>query len=287
MIIFDLFVDLTIKITIIIIIGLLSYYARFLDFKGVIAGIIIGLPVIVFGGYSWFLILFSFLLVGSVASHISSKCGKYSNCNSEKYLRSWKNVIANGIWPMLAALLLPFTQCSDHIWLNYNILLIFYVSSITTMLSDTIATETGLLSPEEPRLIHKPCIKVTKGVSGGVTIAGTLFSFITSVVYAVFSYLILHSTTHNSLTIKSIVFIPTVSLASFTGCLLDSLIGGILQPKYRCIDDEKIVENVLECKNGAILISGCKFIDNHIVNFIASLLGGLISIVIYILLQNI
>lgn len=258
------------EIAFVFLIGLISYYLEFLTFDGFIGGIVIGLPIILFGGVEWFLLLLLFLLIGSSLSRLGrDKKKEYSLLNEKSGVRGWPNVIANGLWPMIASIfyyLSPFKVSSIY-WL------IFFMGSLTSMMADTTATEIGMLSPSLPRLIYNPFKRVEKGISGGVTLLGFVSSLLVSIFFAGLGMFFLR--------IYDPYFSIAVILGGFSGNVIDSILGGTIQSKYRCIVCGKLVESPVHCGKKTKIIKGVSWINNHTVNFFSSLAGGVISIFFY------
>jgi uncharacterized protein (TIGR00297 family) len=258
--------------SIVTLVGLISLYMNILTYDGFIAGLVIGIPIILFGGINWFILLLAFFVLGGLLSRIGrDKKALYNRLNERVGVRAWPNVIANGLWPMLASALFPVYQNSEMGFL----LIIFYVSSLNSMVADTTATEIGLLYGDRPRLITSLRSFVEKGVSGGVTLIGFLSSFVTASIYAIIGYYLIGFYDLFS-------FLVPVVIGGVLGNVFDSVLGGILQSKYRCSVCGIIVEVNRHCGGDAEHISGWRWIDNHVVNFLSSFLGGVSAILIYV-----
>ena len=265
-------VSTPLEVVLVFLIGLLSYYLNFLTFDGFIGGVVVGLPIIVFGGIEWFLLLLVFLFVGASLSRVGRDRKKeYSLLNEKTGVRGWPNVIANGLWPTLASVfyyLSPF-NISRYYWL------IFFMGALTSMVADTSATEIGMLSKSFPRLIYKPFKKVEKGISGGVTLLGFFSSIIISILFIGVAMILLQTT--------DIYFFISILLGSFLGNIVDSVLGASIQGKYKCIVCGRIVESTIHCSKNTRKIKGISWVNNHTVNFLSSLAGGLLSIFFYVL----
>ena len=260
----------SLKIILVLLIGALSYYLDFLTFDGFIGGVVIGLPIIIFGGIDWFILLLLFLFTGATLSRVGrEKKKEYSLLNEKTGVRGWPNVIANGLWPTLASLFYYFSPFNIY---NYYWLL-FFMGSLTSMVADTTATEIGMLSHSLPRLIYNPFKKVEKGLSGGVTLLGLLSSFIVSFLFIGFAMILMQ--------ITDILFLISILLGSFFGNISDSLLGALLQGKYKCTVCGRVVESSFHCGADAEKIQGFSWINNHTVNFLAGLIGGLLSIFLF------
>ncbi len=261
-----------IEVAVVIIIGLVSYYFDILTFDGFIGGLVIGVPIIVFGGFDWFLLLMLFLISGSALTKIGKRKKIYfSVVNDKSGTRAWPNVIANGLWPMLAALLHYFLPWStpELYWT------LFYIGALSSMMADTTSTEIGMLSPEKPRLIYNPRKTVEVGVSGGVTLLGTVTGILSTLAFALVGYLIIREAV-------LIRYLLAIVLAGSIGNISDSFFGAIIQAKYMCIECGKIVETPLHCGRESRKIRGYEWVNNHTINFLSSFVGGLLAIVFYV-----
>ena len=261
-----------IEVVVVILIGLISYYFNILTFDGFIGGLLIGIPIIVFGGMDWFLLLILFLVSGSVLSRIGkNKKISYSVLNEKTGTRAWPNVIANGLWPMLDSLLHYISPWGTPklYWV------LFYIGALSSMMADTTATEIGMLSPSKPRLIYDLRKVVEVGVSGGVTLLGIVTSIMAALAFAFVGYLLVSEA-------DLIKYLAAIVLAGFLGNLVDSVLGGVIQAKYLCRKCGKIVESPYHCGLESEKIRGLAWVNNHMINFFSSFAGGVFAIFFYI-----
>lgn len=149
------------------------------------------------------------------------------------------------------------------------------LGSVATATADSWASEIGGISKKTPILIttFKP---IKKGISGGITLLGTIGGISGSLILTIFSVWIL--------TIFDFVFIQKIELivliSSITGTIgffLDSYVGVWFQALYK---NEKGEET--ENPQQAVLIKGFSWCTNDMVNFITTLLGAIIGIVFYL-----
>ncbi len=73
-----------------------------------------------------------------------------------------------------------------------------------------------------------------------------------------------------------------ITIAGFLGSLFDSMLGNYIQGKYKCKECNITIEERSHCNNSAILISGSKFIDNDMINFLNTLFGAIIAYLIWL-----
>jgi uncharacterized protein (TIGR00297 family) len=148
-----------------------------------------------------------------------------------------------------------------------------FVGSISFALSDTLATELGLLSKEKPRSILTGK-EIEKGESGGITLRGEIAAIISS--------LAIGSICGIWLSKNEVSQIPIIIIAALVGGVLatnlDSFLGSTIQAKYRCVNCKKCLEmKVIHCNRFTIREKGTSFIDNNVVNFLGAIISALIS----------
>ena len=116
--------------------------------------------------------------------------------------------------------------------------------------------------------------KCQQGISGGMSIIGTIASLIASTFIAIIALIFGKISFTDSLIITA---------AGFLGGVFDSLLGSLLQIKYKCTVCDSIVEREEHCGAQTVKYSGIRFIDNDVVNFLSTLFAAIIAVFIYIL----
>ena len=96
------------------IIAILSLKLKFLDPKGIIASIIIGYIIIVLGGLSYFTVLLAFFIISSIITRLRVRAIGELHIDKD-WIRSWRNVLANGLAPALAILIPRLLSCDERI----------------------------------------------------------------------------------------------------------------------------------------------------------------------------
>ena len=235
-------------------IGIFSIAKQFqsLSFSGALSGFLVG--ILIFGSGGWVLIspLVFFFISSSLLSAIKNK-------PSSK--RDALQILANGGIPTFFAL--------SYFFFKDQIFLLGFLGSLSASTADTWATEIGFLSKKRPYLIFTST-KVDKGTSGSVSLLGTFGSIMGALFIGLISYYILE-------------FNHSIALITFAGCLgslTDSILGRYLQGKFYCIKSNKVVEQRFQFDAENALISGFKWIDNNLVNFIANLSSSVAIILI-------
>ena len=164
------------------------------------------------------------------------------------------------------------TICAiEYIFWGSPYSLILYLGAIASATADTWGTEIGYFSKSSPRLIFSK-MKVSRGTSGGITYLGTLGSIFGGFIIALIG--------QKFFGIENLI-VP-ITMAGFLGSLFDSMLGNFFQGKYKCKECNITIEEQSHCNNSAILISGSKFIDNDMVNFLNTLFGAITAYLIWL-----
>jgi uncharacterized protein (TIGR00297 family) len=207
------YLDLLIVLLLCSVLSLISYRLRLLTASGSLASFAVGVVIGVFGSIEWLLLLIFFAVAGFIVTrfHMDIKMQRGLQ-EGRKGERTWKNVVANSLVPAAVAvgtyaLGLQGTDAAG----------VIYLTSIAVAASDTIASELGVLSAKA-RLITtmKP---VPAGTDGGVSLLGTFWAFMGSLIAAVLGWAVIFPGTWPDWEI----LIPIV--LGFVGCNIDSLIG--------------------------------------------------------------
>jgi uncharacterized protein (TIGR00297 family) len=248
-------------------VSLVSVRAKALTMSGAIAATVVGGTIFGFGEWSATVILLAFFLSGSILSRLNhTPAPLLQKERGNKEARDYKQVLANGLVPMLAIILLAVRHD-----LRPEATLI-YLGSLATATADTWATEIGKRFGK--RVYDCVTLKpMQPGLSGGISLAGTLASLAGALVIAALSLIEFPNDEGlcGLVFVKVLVVIP---LAGFSGAMIDSVIGSRFQAKYLTRDGQIIEENPA----GSSLTSGIRAIGNNATNFISTLLGGLIAL---------
>jgi uncharacterized protein (TIGR00297 family) len=139
------------------------------------------------------------------------------------------------------------------------------VGALAAAAADTWATELGLLSQRQPRLITtlRP---VAAGTSGGVTAEGLAASVGGALVVGL-TWVLLGGARRG---------LPVAVVAGLGGSMVDSLLGAMVQAVYRCPACEGLTESKVHrpCGQRAQLVHGHGWITNDAVNALATLTGA-------------
>lgn len=260
----------TISVLLVATFGYVSYQFNVLDFQGFIAATAIGCAVVFLGGIQWFILLVSFLTIASITTKYRyEQKTKLHSAQENKGARGWRNVMANGGIAILCSFGYSFT--------NLIIFEMMFLGAVSTAAADTLATELGLLSPHEPRLITALSQRVHRGVSGGVTLLGESAALLGSSSIAIVASVIGFSELPP-------LQLWVISLTSgFLGSIFDSFVGATLQSQYECPICSAETENRVHCNCITRLKRGYAFIDNNHVNLGSTAVGSLIAMGLFMI----
>lgn len=223
---------------------------------GIIAALILDVLISVSLGNFGFATLLAFFAGGVAIDKIKKKYNNFGqNIEKKGSQRDSVQVLANGLVPALCAVL--------YFAFNKRIFLIAFVASLAEALADTSASGIGSFAKRtfDPFRM-KPC---QKGISGGMSLLGTLSSLIGATVIAALALAFSKITPVESL---------IVLLSGFLGGIFDSFLGSLAQVKYKCPVCESIVEREEHCGQKTKKYSGISFVNNDAVNLMGTLFAA-------------
>ncbi len=227
---------------------------RFGTLLAVLLDIVVSLTLGNFG----FLLLLTFLVGSVLIDKIKKKKQKKDEITKRGECRDAVQVIANGIIPMFFAL---FFALYSH-----PAFLVGYVASLAEAFADTAASGFGVFSKKTFDLFKwRPA---EKGMSGGVSVKGSVAAFFASLVIPALALLS-----------KLIYWRPFIiaSVAAFIGVFFDSALGSLVQVKYRCPKCKKLTEREWHCKKKCEKASGFEFFDNDVVNLFSGAFSAILA----------
>ncbi len=153
-----------------VVLGIVIYRKGILDFRGSFAAIIIGIAIVYFAGLTWLSLLLVFFLIGYFSTEYKySKKAMLSVAENNHGRRSAANVLANGLVPTFVAV---FWYFNSNDAMN-PLLIASYIAAVATVTGDTLSSELGVLSKNNPYLITT-FERVPTGTHGGVSPLGEL-----------------------------------------------------------------------------------------------------------------
>ncbi|KAH0020723.1 hypothetical protein KCU78_g6365, partial [Aureobasidium melanogenum] len=145
-------------------------------------------------------------------------------------------------------------------------------ASYAAAAADTLSSELGILSPTSPVLITAPWRSVPRGTNGGVTITGLLAGLAGSVFISTLAYFTLPFSRMAWTGDSKFVFWVVLTIAGFSGTLLDSLLGALVQVTVEDKNTGRVVEGdngkrVKVTAGGSRVQRGMDLLNNNGVNF--------------------
>jgi uncharacterized protein (TIGR00297 family) len=238
-------------------VAVLAYRAHALSVSGAIAAFVIGTAAFGAGGWPAALVLFAFFVPSTLLSRLG-KARKRELVDIGKHgARDAWQVFANGGVAAICIVAslrygLPFAAA--------------FAGAFAAASADTWGTEIGTLARGTPRsiLTWRP---LATGLSGGVTVQGTLAEFTGAAVVAAVAW-----------SLHVAPFAP-VFAGGIAGAFADSLLGATLQALRWCPRCERACEtNPHVCGTPTKLRRGAAWFDNDAVNFAATAIGALVAL---------
>jgi uncharacterized protein (TIGR00297 family) len=224
--------------------ALLGGQLRWLTPGGVVAAAAVGAAVFWGAGLRGALLLAVFFVSGSLLT-----------ATRERAPRTARQVLANGACAAAGALLIPVAAASG--WL-------VLAGAIAAAQADTWATEIGAYARRPPRLVTT-WVSVPPGTSGGVTLLGSVGGVGGAAVTAA---ILLLAGGQRDATVAAFA-------GGVVGMLADSVAGATLQATYRCpACGARLERSSDSCGVAAIRTGGVAWLDNDVVNLIATLAGA-------------
>ena len=247
-----------------VVIGLGARRRGWLSRSGAVGAAIVGTLVFGLGGWAWGAPLIAFFVSSSLLSRVRSPHKARAAQHYDKsHERDLMQVLANGGAGTLAAL-------GNFAWPS-PLWYLFFMGAMATVNADTWATELGALSRQRPRLITtgRP---VEAGTSGGVSRMGTFAALMGALFIGAVAGLF------DGAQIMRYIWLGGGS--GLMGALSDSLLGATVQRIY--FDDELGQETEKPWRRGQALraVHGWPWMTNDMVNLWASLVGGMVGILL-------
>lgn len=250
-----------------LLVGGVSYWQGSLAASGWAGAVVVGTSTAGLGGWDWGMLVIVFFVSSSALSRLGARRkARFAAEQWEKGARrDGKQVLANGGLVALLAVLW---------WLwPARIVWAAAIGALATVTGDTWATEVGVLSRRQPRLITtgRP---VPPGTSGGVTVLGSVAAVCGAACIGA-SALLLGLFFQRE-------FLPSVLLAALIGGMAgvtcDSLLGATIQAIRWCPHCQVETERRQHaCGSSTVPLRGWRWLDNDAVNALASAAGGLVA----------
>ncbi len=229
---------------------------------GIIAAVVLDIAVSLAFGNRGFAVLCAFFVGAIIVDKIKNKNKKRGR--EEESLkgdcRDHMQVLANGAAALVASVAFLITK--------NKIFIIPFVASLAEAFSDTVASGIGSFS----RKTYDPFRRCAceNGISGGMSLVGTLASLVASVLISYLAYAIGFA----GFGIKEFFI---VSFSAFCGAAFDSFLGSVFQVKYKCSSCGVITERAEHCGAPTVQHSGLAFIDNDVVNMLSCAFSAILA----------
>lgn len=196
-----------------LVIAVVAITTRALDYKGILAGLVIAYITLITQNVYWLIVMLGFFIVATLATRYKEK-RKLRYKTEKQRVRTSKHVLANGIVAALMAVIALYHA-------PFAIPAFFgFIGALATATADTLSSEVGMLSKSTPRLITT-FKKVPTGTEGAISFLGTVIAFLGAAFIGLLGLLVFNSYE---------VFVIAVT-AGVVGCFIDSFIGATLETK--------------------------------------------------------
>jgi uncharacterized protein (TIGR00297 family) len=238
-------------------VALFAWRARALTASGALAAWIVGACVFAAGGWAYAAVLFAFFIPSTVLSRVGrARKRELVDVGKHGARDAWQ-VVANGGAAALCAVLAAATHAQP--------IAAAFAGAFAAASADTWGTEIGTLAKMPPRsiLTFKP---LATGMSGGITIAGTLAEIAGACAVA----LVASAAGTASWWI--------VAAGGFAGALADSILGASLQELRYCPQCKRECEtDPHACGSATQLRRGTPWMSNDAVNACATAIGAIVA----------
>lgn len=248
----------------------IAYATRSLSFSGAVAAALLGTAIFGLGGLPWAVLLVGFFVSSSVLSRLFKRRKSALN---EKFSKGSRRdsgqVLANG--GIAGALVI-----AQAIFPSAAFLWAAAAGTLAAVNADTWATELGVLSRVEPRLLTTGK-KVEKGTSGAVSGVGTLAAMAGAAAIGVLAIIVWPDDAGGASFTAAPVRLGLIALAGLAGSFVDSLLGATVQAIYYCPTCAKETERHPKhsCGTATQQIRGWNWLNNDLVNLACALSGAL------------
>ncbi len=252
------------------IVAVLAYMSHQLTVSGMVMAWLEGVVIAWTVGLQGLATMLLFFLSAAVMGKLSQKMLQAKNTQAiqKKHgARDWMQVVANGLPATLAGLLYMVSPTP--------VALVMFGAAVAEAASDTWAGDIGILSPNKPVSILT-MKRVEPGLSGGISLRGTLGGVAGALVIALF-WFGCYGDLSGMTTWTWVGYASLVAASGFFGCLLDSILGALIQAHYWDDERKQLTEHEFIDGKQLELSRGICWVDNDIVNLISNLFSMLLA----------
>lgn len=243
------------------------YKKKALTVGGIIAAVVVDVIISVSLGNLGFVILLAFFVGGIITDKIKNKYKNQGRKIKDLYeSRNHIQVLSNAMVASICAL--------SYLITAEKAFAIAFTASLAEALADTAASGIGVISGKAYDPFRRK--KCAVGISGGMSVLGTLASLVGSLLISLFAL---------AIGLISPVSAVIVGLAGFVGALFDSLLGSLIQVKYICPTCNQITEHRQHCNIEAKHHSGIPFVTNNTVNLFGTIFSATLASLVYLFLR--
>ena len=242
--------------TLSLVVAYLAFFLTWLTLDATLPVIVVGTAILGFGGWILAVAVIVFFITGSLFSRLNKNLEMPESASIQpESRRDGLQIWANGFWAALFCILWFLVPVEYFLGAAFGV--------IATATADTWATETGIRKPGKT-ISLKTFKSVPPGTDGGVSLKGTLFAILGSLLIGFFASQGLYSDPVSTFIV--------ISVAGFLGCLIDSYIGAVYQRKRNSEDSDGTWYSMDKDK------------QNSLVNWISTGCGGLIAFILLLII---
>jgi len=241
---------------------IIVFFAKGLDYYGSLLAMIMAVSYMYFGGIFGICMLLSeyFFIFG-----VSKFKKIVLKSNKKEKPRNFLQVLINGGIGTAFIILYGI--------FNKQSMLIISLISLSGCLIDSVSSDVGVLSKKDTSYDFIKRKRVPKGISGGISILGTISALICAIIIAIIVCIYLKLSIFYIFLIAGLIFLQTI---------IDSILGSLLQAKFKCTKCQEITEKTVHCDNKTEIIEGIHWVNNNMVNIMSSAITTLIAVAIFL-----
>ncbi len=209
--------------------------------------------------------------IGGASEHIAPLPDRDED-ESASGARGVRRVLANGALPTLLAVA-SLILTAAGVSVPDGLLPLLYLSAVAEAFADTCASAFGALAGRAYDPFRRAF--VPKGISGGMSLPGTAAALAASLLLPALALAFGFVGWRQAL---------AAAVCAFLGTLLDSLLGSLLQVKYRCRVCHALTEKRSHCGLPSEYERGAKRIDNSAVNLLSECASLLLALAAFLLI---
>ena len=245
-----------------------AYKKRALTFGGVVMAVVIDLFISVSLGNFGFVLLGTFFVLAVLVDKFKKRVKKQGRTEetAKGDCRDYMQVIANGMLAGLCALL--------YLGSRERVFIIAFSAALAEALADTVSSGIGIAAKRTYDPFRwKAC---ESGISGGMSLLGTFSSLVAAYGMSMIAY---------AFGVVDFAEALIITGAAFLGGVFDSLLGSLVQAKYKCRICGKLTEKTLHCGEPTEHARGLSFIDNDAVNMLSGIFAAAFAALVFLLIN--